>query len=753
MNGNSELKMNRFIAIALISTGLMMLEIVWTRIFSAEFYYAFAFLILSVSVMGLGLGGLALRFFPRLNAISRISAILSLTGALAIIGPLAAIHIGMDFSQLLSNWTMLLRLLLIILLLCGAFFTGGIAVALMFRQYHREMPRLYMSDLLGAGLGVLLAIVSMNLIGTPKTTAIAALPILITALATAASHWKKIAPAFLVIISLGLLPIANRIYNMPREERAELYYTHWDAMAKIKAFKYDENFRGFNIDNAANSPIYKFDGNWDIPDSLKPEFAIDLKYLMQSMDSCVYMALGAGGGSDVLHALKNGASEIHAVEVNSHINELLTRGHLVDFTGRIYLDPRVKVITEDGRAYVRRFQNKFDIIYSLSSNTFSALASGAFALAENYLFTTEAFRDYYIALSDRGFLSMEHQFYMPRIVSQVKDALHALGVAHPETHFAVYNLPKMRRNILLLSKQPLTEEIIQNAYRPLTQENHEDIHLLFPAEDSLKTNLINRIAENGWQSVQDSTAIDLSPCTDNRPFIAQMGLWKNFKTSGLDKIIPWEFKGFPLAKLIIIAILGILLLIVLPLNLVPYFFKQPKLSFVNWLYFFTIGLGFMMLEVVLIQRYTLFIGSSAYTVVAILVSLLFASGIGSRMAPYFKDPIPFIAIAVWIILELTVLGRITHAMDYLNMFARMMLTAILISPLGFFMGMPFPKGAMYAKDLIDWGFAVNGAASVLGSVSIILISFIYGFNASFCLCAMVYLLAMGLSWLQRKGEL
>ena len=166
---------------------------------------------------------------------------------------------------------------------------------------------------------------------------------------------------------------------------------------------------------------------------------------------------------------------------------------LAAFNGHLYSDPRVKVVTEDARAYAGRSKGRFDIIYSLSSNTFAALASGSFALAENYLFTTEAFRDYWDALSPEGFMVMEHQFYMPRVVGSLTDALRGAGVADPAQHFAVYDLPKLRRNLVLISRQPLTDEIRQNAFGPLTPERWPDFHLLYPADEKVKDNLIARI--------------------------------------------------------------------------------------------------------------------------------------------------------------------------------------------------------------------------------------------------------------------
>ncbi|MBK7031424.1 MAG: hypothetical protein IPH45_20515 [Bacteroidales bacterium] len=171
---------------------------------------------------------------------------------------------------------------------------------------------------------------------------------------------------------------------------------------------------------------------------------------------------------------------MHAVEVIPHINYLLKEGSLKDFSGNIYNDPRVKVITEDARVYIRKFNERFDIIYSLSSNSWAAFASGSFALAENYIFTTEAFIDYWKALSPNGFLSIEHQFYTPRLVAEVMDALSVMKIPDPKSHFAVYNLPGIKRKILLVSKQPLDQETITNAYGKLTPEIFDQIHLLYP---------------------------------------------------------------------------------------------------------------------------------------------------------------------------------------------------------------------------------------------------------------------------------
>ncbi|HEX2867656.1 MAG TPA: hypothetical protein VHO03_11475 [Ignavibacteriales bacterium] len=733
------MKNSKFYIIALMSVSLISLEIVWTRIFSAEFYYTFAFLILSLSVLGLGLGALALRLFERAFKNRNAAGFLLLAvSMLALLGPSIVLNIKLDFSKLFVSSEMIWKFVLTVLLLSSSFFFGGIALAKLFRDNYSDMPRLYMADLIGAGLGALLAIVLMNTFSTPWASFLICLPLIIASF-LALERWYRyfnIVPLTLMFI---MISYSHTLLNPPRKERAPVVYQYWDSMAKIKIYNYGKDARGINIDNMANTPVHHFDGNWNRPDSMRFDFGLfSLKNFIKCKDSCTVLSLGAGGGGEVLQALQEGAKEIHAVEVNPKINSMLFDGELSKFSGNIYRDPRVRVITEDGRTYVRRFRGKFDLITSFSSNTFAALASGSFALAENYLFTTEAFEDYYRALSPRGIFYMEHQMYMPKVVGEVIQALDNLGVKDPRAHIAVYDLPKHHRNLFILSKAPLTRAFIDTAVVKFTKETSPYIRLLYPASDSVKGNLINRIVLNGWEAEADSSRIDISPCSDNRPYIAQMGLWKNVELSKLKDITPYEFRGFPISKLVILTILLIICLLVIPLMLLPYLKKTGKLRAAPWLYFFAIGAGFMIVEVVLIQRYTLFIGASSYSFVVILLTLLLSSGIGSRFSSRFNDRLPFLGIMLLLILEIILFRPFTGLLTGLSLVPRIMVSMVLIAPLGFFMGMPFPKAAQKVGELIDWGFAVNGAASVIGSTVIILITINFGFNAALLLGVLFY---------------
>ncbi len=713
-------------------------ELLWTRLFSAEFFYTFAFLILSLAVLNLGLGALIFKLRPSWNKVHLLPVWLLLTGILFLLSVPLVFLLHPDFTQLFSDPLAALKLFAAVLLLGSGNFFAGVAIAQLMKSSVEDMPNLYRSDLLGAAIGVVAFFLVMNNAGAVIALLFCSLPVLLASFIFFEKHAKWL-PVAVIILATAYYAGMGALPELKRDERAKVIYKHWDATAKLKIFEYDSLSWGINIDNVANSPVHGFDGNWQKPDSLLPQFAIDVRYLMKRFQHPCFLSLGAGGGGDVLQALKYNAAEVHAVEVVPHINYLMQEGFCRDFSGNIYNDPRVQVITGDARSYIRQFEKKFDIIYSLSSNSWAALASGSFALAENYLFTTEAFMDYWRALSDKGYLSIEHQFYAPRLVAEICDALTRMQIPNPSSHLAVYNLPGMKRKLLLISKQPLDKVTYHNAYGPLTPERAADIHLLYPVSASAPNNIYSSIINHGWRAVADTARVNISPCTDDRPFIAQLGLWRNLQFS---KVPAYEFSGFPISKLIMVFILGVCLLVILPLNLLPFFTGGAKLSAAPWLYFFCIGMAYMSIEVILLQKYALFIGSSYHTIALVLLVLLIAGGFGSGQSRQYSHYTVFGAIMVWLLADIFLFKHLFYWLREWHQPARTLLSAMLLTPLGYFMGMPFPKASHFVADQIDWGFAVNGSASVIGSVLIMLMASSYGYAVSLGFSLLLYGLAL-----------
>ncbi len=484
--------------IALLSMTLVALEVIWTRVFSAEYFYTFAFLIVSLAVLGLGFGALALRLVPSFGRMPGVGTPLALASLVALAGPGAVLRLRLDFGAIFRDPWVAPKLVLALVILAAPFFLAGITLARLFREQHREMPRLYMADLAGAAGGVLLAVWSMNALGTWLAAVLVCVPL--AAAALVADGRPRAVHAALAALIVVLAVFARPVLELPRKEPGPVLLSSWDAMGKLKVHELAPDHRNIQIDNAANSPVYRFDGDWK---GVKPgqyEFLFELQAIMQPRPGFVAASLGSGGGSEVLQALLAGAREVHAIEVNPAVNRLMTGGALSAFSGRIYADPRVKVITEDGRAYLRRHPGAFDVIISSSSNSFAALASGTFALSEDYLFTTEALMDEYRALAPGGFFLMEHQFYVPKVVSSALDALEALGVSDPRRHIAVFDLPKHRRKVMVLSQAPMDEELPGKVLGPLNAETAEYLTLEYAPAVPDKDNLVSRIVRSGWRT-------------------------------------------------------------------------------------------------------------------------------------------------------------------------------------------------------------------------------------------------------------
>ena len=238
--------------IALLSMTLVAVEVIWTRVFSAEYFYTFAFLIVSLAVLGLGMGALALRIVPPLGRMRGVGNVLALASLAALAGPGAVLRLRLDLGAVFRDPWVAPKLILALLILAAPFFLAGITLARLFREQHREMPRLYMADLAGAGAGVLLAVWTMNALGTPVAAVLVCLPL--AAACLLAARRPGAVHAALAALIVVLCIFASPALEIPRKEPGAIVQRSWDAMGKIKVHEMAPDRRNIQVDNAANSP-------------------------------------------------------------------------------------------------------------------------------------------------------------------------------------------------------------------------------------------------------------------------------------------------------------------------------------------------------------------------------------------------------------------------------------------------------------------------------------------------------------------
>jgi len=720
------------VAIGLVAAMLVALEIVWTRIFSAEFFYSFAFLVVSLAVFGLGLGALSLRFWPAWTTSPQIAALLA--SGTAAIGPAAVTRLPIEFVALGRSGGDLALLAAGVGLLLLPYLAGGACCAALLRRHRANAAQLYAADLVGAAGGGAAAIAAMNVFGVPTAAVLCCIPGVLAGWGPGRYQRAGVLAVLAALVGAALAADAALVPKAPT--KAPVIAERWDALGRIRVFAHSAAVRGIDIDGAANMLLHRVRGDWrEGPPATAPEFALDLRPLVRALAPERVLVVGAGGGSEVMQAKWGGAQRVDAVEVNAGLNKMLTHGAQAAFFGHLYESAGVEVHSADARVYARQHPAAFDLIISRSSNTFAALSSGAFALAENYLFTVEAFADFYRALTADGVLLIEHQVYVPRLTSAALAALRALGLA-AESHLAVYDLPTQRRQVLVLGRQPLASTLV-----------HATLPALFAAADSASRilhptlatdHLISRIVADGWEAHWATAPIDISPTTDDRPFVAQMGRWDRWDAGSR----AFEFAGFPLARLLVAAVLTVVVAVGVPLLLLPRWRGQTGLAGAAWLYFAAIGMGYMLIEVVWIQQYSLLLGHSAYTFPIVLLALLLSSGAGSFYSQRGEPWWPFVFVAAWTAAHLVLFPHMVALCGRLDWGVRVAISCALIAPPGFFMGMPFPRAARAVGECIDWGFAVNGVASVFGAALAVFIALHWGFAAALGAAICCYLGAL-----------
>jgi len=484
------------------------------------------------------------------------------------------------------------------------------------------------------------------------------------------------------------------------------------------------------------------------------------------------LIIGPGGGLDILGGIYNGRKEIWGIEMNPNV-KILLQNNYSDYSGNIYEREGIKILTGEGRSVLKGLEQKFDLIQiSLigSSNT----ASGGFhSISENYLYTVEGFIDFWQHLSDGGSLNITRWLKFPpreivRLCSISLEALSRMGIEKPENHLAV--IRSWATSTLILSKKEIGEEEIRAIKDFCDKRNFDTVYFPGIKEGDANINhvleqsyyyqeidqLINSFKGDKLKDFYDSYFFNVSAVTDNQPYFFYTLKWQNIpkiikSTGNWQPLIEW-------GNLIIFAtflqgIIFSIIFIFLPLILkgLPISKRKVKIPFL--LYFASLGLGYMLLEISFIQKFILYLANPAYSTSIIIFSFLSFSGLGSfyskRIGRNYIRSLKIIILSLCVILLLyqIILPHVLNTTLKYSLLVRIFITIGLISPLGFLMGMPFPLGIRLVnsinqgkeKGLIPWLWATNSFCSIIASVSAVIIALFFGFRVVTTLATLAYL--------------
>ena len=482
-----------------------------------------------------------------------------------------------------------------------------------------------------------------------------------------------------------------------------------------------------------------------------------------------YAIIGPGGGVDVLRAVANGSPNVTGIEINPIIATTVMRERYADYSYHLYQRPDVHIHVTDGRSFIRNSHEQYDVVQMTLVDTWASTAAGAFALSENSLYTVNAFREYFQHLKPDGIIAITRwEFRRPRealrVVSVAMEALHQLGVANAAAHFIVVSEGELDEDgipvVVLAKKSAFTAE--EQAAVSKHLDSYSDLKALYLPSQPGNNPFSALIARNDPWSFAREYPYNVSPVSDDNPFFFfTLKTDQILSEDGLQQGIDWKVN-------LGVVVLGMVLLIslaaVLAFLIVPMLFSgrpSPR-RWISLFYFVAVGLGYILVEIAFIQRFVLFLGHPTYALTVVIFLLLLSSGAGSLLSRgWLTRPalvwVPLLLLVAAICVYVVLLPSLLSALVGLPFAIKLIVSGLILIPLGGAMGMPFPTGLRSLASLpvpefpadsnntVEWAWAINAASSVLGSVLAMVIAMHWGLNITLACGAAAYLAAVAMS--------
>jgi hypothetical protein len=514
------------------------------------------------------------------------------------------------------------------------------------------------------------------------------------------------------------------------------------------------------------------------------------------------LVLGSGAGADVLQALYHQASAIDAVELNPQVIDAV-EGRFADFSGKPYSAPNVHVFTGEARSFIAGHGERYDLIQVALLDSFSATSAGLYALSESYLYTVQAFQDYLRHLNPGGMLAITRWVTLPprdilKLFATGMLAMEGVGVAQPSRRLV---LIRGWKTTTLLVKNGEFSGVEIVALRGFCRARSFDVGY-YPGMHAAEANRYNVLETPYFFEAAQALLspdrdkfwarykFDVRPATDDKPYFFHFFKWRSLpellalKEQGGLPLLEW---GYPvLIATLLQATLAALILILFPLWMIR---RRQRLAHSSpsstttlvdnatasaalsgrrvAIYFLAIGFAFMFVEIAFIQKFILFLSHPLYAVAVVLCAFLSFAGLGSRYSQrlqgggaHLPSPAPgsrwnrgrpslltraVFAISLISLLYLAILPTLFRLLISLSDPARIAISALLVAPLAFAMGMPFPLGlgrvGASAEALVPWAWGINACASVVAAVLATVLAIHLGFTAVVVIALLLYVAA------------
>ncbi len=757
-----------YFGIAATSLASLLLELSLTRVFSVIYYYHFAFLAISIALFGLGAGGVfsyvVAGWGKKISLYFKLG-LLAATNAVAIV---LCLWFLLARTGDMTTWELTSAYFVAAI----PFLLSGTIVSLVVADTIERVDRVYFFDLIGAAAGCAVLVPLLDLLGGPNTILVAA--VLFAVSAAVWFHLAVIPRGRVLSVLLGLLLVALITYNSKSslidvkfakgQKIANEEFVRWNSFSRIALKRQPDGARLIVIDADANTYLADVDFN-----HLTPEQRFNLTYpgpgfayLLRPGAKTVI--IGPGGGLDVARAIASGSKDVTGVEINPIIATVIMRKKFPQYSNYLYLRPEVHIKVEDGRSFIRRSHEHYQVLQATLVDTWASTAAGAFALSENNLYTTNAFVDYLSHLTSDGVMSFTRWGFKPpreslRVVALADAALKQIGEPDPAKNVIVIRENKQKLNgwgaqdTILISRRPFSASDIERVQNAAVIGKLQVVYVPGTASPTAFRDLLLARDLNRFYNSYD---FDVRPVSDNRPFffytVQARDLW-DYLMHASQKAADYKVNSaIPLLfGLVGISIIATLIILSLPPLVLGHRLPASPGSIPALSFFLFIGAGYILIQVSLIQKFVLFLGHPTYALTVIIFSMLLSSGLGSFASKHLVrgdlarlSRVMVIIVGAIVVLSF-VISPISESGVSLPFPLKVLISVALISPVGFAMGMPFPTGLTLLEKImpasVRWAWSINAASSVMGSAAAMFLAIYLGLQTTLVIGGLLYLAA------------
>ena len=784
-----------YAGVFLASATLMAMQIIHTRLFSVTTWYHLAFLVISIAMFGLTLGALQVH---RGNAEQQKRDCIALIERNCI---RLGVSLGMAlvvqlFVPIVANELILTLtcLPLVSIVTVVPYYYAGSVITLCLTRAPFPIGRTYGLDLLGAAAGCLFALGLIETMDGVSAIGVVCFLALAAAMMFARCQGRAFSgmrwPSGLVFGGLLLVIAANLGYDRPLISvvfskgsylpRSGVAYEKWNTISRVTVSKETNDaspfmwgpspklpadmkasFRVLQIDGDAGTPFTKFNGrNFESMDWLKYDVT-NIAYSLPAIDSAAI--IGVGGGRDALSARMFGVKNISAIDINPIQVSLLTHNKWMENYTSVSRLPNISIQKGEAQNWFSRSKQHFDLIEMSMIDTWAATGAGAFSLSENSVYTTDAWRIFLNHLNPHGVLTVSRwytaeDYYEPaRLISIAMSVLFERGEKSPADHIFMARSGKVAT--MVFARDPLTTEQLRSLHSMADRYRYEV--LVSPEarpSNQVMQEILSQKDQASLTAYGDSAEVNLSAPTSVRPFFFNMVRLTDI--GSIVRLAAKDTKGslvgharatLNLLVIILFSFLMTGLVIILPLwGSVRSIAPRVAASLSG--YFLLIGLGFMFIEVTLLQTMSVYLGHPIYGLGVVLFGIVLSTGFGSLISD--RKPLQstgakmawcctLAAYAVVLSFAIPHLFAVYVAAEFAW---RVALCLAMIFPAGLLLGYGFPTGYALAEQLAPtataWFWGINGAASVMGSAVAVALNIAFGLDRTMIVGGACYCLLL-----------